>query len=175
MQSYISLEAKSRITFYGNCWVTVWTTDWTPGERTLSALGAQVKAIHLCDQKEVETGSVFLRPHLRADCHPGRISGWRSFTWSFFCEPRSLEMGEHLYFPFEISFCLSYSLCCCTPVLTFYCINLSNCNTHQIRDTVPLCLPSTATCSLCSSTRVDYLILSFFWLISWSSLISCSH
>ena len=36
---------------YGNCWVTAWTTDWAPGEKTQSALGAQVKAIYLCDQK----------------------------------------------------------------------------------------------------------------------------
>ena len=35
---------------HGNCWVTAWTTDWAPGERTQSALGAQVKAIHLCDR-----------------------------------------------------------------------------------------------------------------------------
>ena len=36
---------------YGNCWVTAWTTDWASGERTRSALGEQVKAIWLCDQK----------------------------------------------------------------------------------------------------------------------------
>ena len=36
---------------YGNCWGRAWTTDWAPGARTRSALGAQVKAIQLCDQK----------------------------------------------------------------------------------------------------------------------------
>ena len=36
---------------YGNCWVPAWTTDGAPGERTQSVLGAQVKAIQLCDQK----------------------------------------------------------------------------------------------------------------------------
>ena len=39
------------IRVYGNCWVTAWTTDWSPGERTWSALGAQVKAIQLYDWK----------------------------------------------------------------------------------------------------------------------------
>ena len=46
------------------------------GERTLLALGAQVKAIHLCDQKKSS-----LRPHLRVDCHWGRIPGWRFLPW----------------------------------------------------------------------------------------------
>jgi len=35
-------------------------------EETWSALGAQVEAIHPCDQKP---GSSSPRPHLRADCH----------------------------------------------------------------------------------------------------------
>ena len=34
-----------------NCWVLARTTDWAPGERTWSALGAQVKAIYLWDRK----------------------------------------------------------------------------------------------------------------------------
>ena len=36
---------------YGNCWVTAWTSDWSPEAITESALGAQVKAIQLCDPK----------------------------------------------------------------------------------------------------------------------------
>jgi len=39
------------------------------GERTQSPLGVQVKVIYLCDQKGVEPGCTFLRPHYRADCH----------------------------------------------------------------------------------------------------------
>ena len=115
MQSYISLEAKSRITFYGNCWVTVWTTDWTPGERTLSALGAQVKAIHLCDQKGVEPGSTSPRPHLMADCHWGRISFWVSLLFGVFhCKPRSLDISEHFFF--DSLFCTMIIFLTITPV-----------------------------------------------------------
>ena len=36
---------------YGNCWVRAWSSDGAPGERTRSALGAQVKAMQLCDRK----------------------------------------------------------------------------------------------------------------------------
>ena len=56
---------------YGNCWVPAWTTDWAAGERTRSALGAQVKAIQLCDQEGWSLAAP-LRPHLRAD-----FSVWR--------------------------------------------------------------------------------------------------
>ena len=41
----------NQVLLYGNCWVMAWTPDWAPGERTWSALGAQVKGIHLCNQK----------------------------------------------------------------------------------------------------------------------------
>jgi len=49
LQVVILLSPTVRV--YGNCWVTAWTTDWAHGERTQSALGAQVKAIQLCDRK----------------------------------------------------------------------------------------------------------------------------
>ena len=48
----VILKSYLLLCLYGNCWVMAWTTDWSPGERTGSALGAQVKAIQLCDQKE---------------------------------------------------------------------------------------------------------------------------
>ena len=73
---------------YGNCWVRAWTTEWTPVERTRSALGAQVKASVW--PAGVEPGCTSLRPHLRADCHWGRISGWRSFSCGVF--PVSLDL-----------------------------------------------------------------------------------
>jgi len=72
---------------YGNRWVTAWTTDWAPGEKTWSALGAQVKAIQLYDQKGWSMAAP-LRPHFRADCNWGRFSFWRSLLGGAFpCEP----------------------------------------------------------------------------------------
>jgi len=39
------------------------------------------------------------RPHLKADCHWGRISFWRSLLFGVsLCEPRSSDMSEHLFF-----------------------------------------------------------------------------
>ena len=38
----------------------VWTTDWSPGEKTRSALGAQVKAIHLSDRKALSLAAPLL-------------------------------------------------------------------------------------------------------------------
>jgi len=34
-------------------------------------------------QEGVEAGCTSLRPHLRADCHWGRVSGWRSLPCGF--------------------------------------------------------------------------------------------
>ena len=36
---------------YGNYWITAWTSDWPPEASTESAVGTQLKAIHLCDWK----------------------------------------------------------------------------------------------------------------------------
>ena len=47
-----------------NYWLSTWGKD-------RSALGAQVKAIHLCNQKEPSSNP--LRPHLRADYHRRRL------------------------------------------------------------------------------------------------------
>ena len=84
---------------YGNCWITAWTTDGSLEASIESAVGAQVEAIHLCDQK---SGSISPRPHLRADCHWGRISFWRLLPLEFFffsCEPRTwVSIYFWLYF-----------------------------------------------------------------------------
>lgn len=48
---------------YVNCRVMVWTTDRAPGEKTQSAVGARLHP---------------LGPNLRADCHSGMLSYWRS-------------------------------------------------------------------------------------------------
>jgi len=50
------------IYLYCNCWVPAWSTDWAPGERTRSALGAQVKAIQLCDQMGWSLAAPLLDP-----------------------------------------------------------------------------------------------------------------
>ena len=94
-----------------NCWVTARTTAWSPEARIGSAMGALVKAIHLCDWKGWNQAS---RPHLRADYHWGSIPFWRSLPWGVFhCMPESLSMGEHS------------SVC----FFTFLQDILSNCNT----------------------------------------------
>ena len=49
-----------------------------------SALGAQVKAVQLCDRKGWSLAAPLLDPHLRADCHRGRISFWRALLLKFF-------------------------------------------------------------------------------------------
>lgn len=70
-------------TLHGNYWVTVWTNDWAPGEGTQAALGAQLKAIHPCDWKVPPLHE----PRLRAGCHRGRFSTWRSLLLEIFSEP----------------------------------------------------------------------------------------
>lgn len=64
---------------YVNCRVMVWTTDRAPGEKTQSAVGARLHP---------------LGPNLRADCHSGMLSYWRSLlgrvVFFFFCDPRRI-------------------------------------------------------------------------------------
>ena len=47
---------------YGNCWIMAWTSDSSPEASTKSAVGAQVKAIHLCDQKGWNMAAAILDP-----------------------------------------------------------------------------------------------------------------
>lgn len=53
-----------------------WTSHWAPGDKTQSALGAQMKAIHLWDYKGWSLASPLLE-HLRADSPSGTIYFWR--------------------------------------------------------------------------------------------------
>ena len=93
--------------------------DWAPGERTHSTLGPQVKAIHLCDWKGVEPGCTSLRPHLRADCHWGRVSSWSSlFGEAFPCKPGIFWYGWAIFFPSYI-----VPLCCANPFIAHLCCN----------------------------------------------------
>ena len=73
---------------YGNCRVTAWATDGAPGERTGSAPGAQVEAVHLYGRKGQSLAP--LRAQLRADCQWRRISLWRLLLVEFSCEPTTL-------------------------------------------------------------------------------------
>ena len=83
---------------YGNFWVTAWTTDWAPGERTRSALRAQMKAIHLCNWNGWRLAAP-LRPHLRADCHWEWFSFWRLLLGEVFpCEPGIFWYGWVIFF-----------------------------------------------------------------------------
>jgi len=72
----------------------------------------------------VEPGCTSLRPHLRADCHWGRVSGWISLPCGIFpCGPRSSEMGEHSF-----SVCL---FCFFTLVSPFHRSNFYNSNSSS--------------------------------------------
>jgi len=74
------------------------TADWAHGERTQSALGAQVKAIQLCDQKGVEPGCTSPRPPLRADPSLGGVFSWSSLSFGVFpCGSSSSETGERFF------------------------------------------------------------------------------
>ena len=113
-----------------NCWVTARTTAWSPEARIGSAMGALVKAIHLCDWKGWNQAS---RPLLRADYHWGSIPFWRSLPWGVFhCMPESLSMGEHS------------SVC----FFTFLQDILSNCNTTILFPSVTLGVVTAAFNSL---------------------------
>jgi len=63
------------VLLYGNCWVTVWTTD-RPHWKWLG----QPWEHRWRHPEEVETGCTSLRPHLRTDWYQERISGCRSPT-----------------------------------------------------------------------------------------------
>lgn len=76
----LSPHNLSPLAAYVNCRVMVWTTDRAPGEKTQSAVGARLHP---------------LGPNLRADCHSGMLSYWRSLLgrvvfFFFFCDPRRI-------------------------------------------------------------------------------------
>jgi len=131
----IATIAKSRQTHGWNSWyseiretscmgtIESWLepTDWSPGERTGSALGAQVKAIQMCEHKGWSLVAPLLDPHLRANCQEGRLSFWRSLLCGVF------PLWAWI-FRYGQAFLSSLSL------LPFYHANLSNCNTSSLKD-----------------------------------------
>ena len=86
-----------KVYLYGNCWIMAWATDRSPEASTESAVGAQVKAIHLCDWKGWSLAPPLLDPveGLTAT-EEGSLSG-DHFLLEFFCEPRTWA-GVFIYF-----------------------------------------------------------------------------
>ena len=114
---------------YGNCWVRAWSSDGASGERTRSALRAQVKAVQLCDRKGYSLAAPLL--DLIEGLIPigeGSLVGDPSLEEFFFCKHCFLETGEDLYFSFEIPSYLFWSLWFYMPVSPFQHINLSDCD-----------------------------------------------
>ena len=72
---------------YGNCWVSA--TDWSP-EQALSQPWEHRWRRFSCVTQGVEPGCTSPRPHLRADCHWGRVSCWRSLLCGVF--PANLDL-----------------------------------------------------------------------------------
>jgi len=105
---------------YGNCWVTAWTANWAPEERTWSALEAWVKAIHLCNQKGWSFAAFLLDLILRADCHWGRISCWRSLLCGIFFWAKLFGYKRALFFFFVIPFHCYYLRLVLLPLQLFY-------------------------------------------------------
>jgi len=88
---YILLEP-----LYGNCWITAGTSDWPPEASTESAMRAQVKAIHLCDQKGWSQAPPLLDPIFGLTAtEEGSLPGGCSL-WSF-CEPTTLVSTFCIY------------------------------------------------------------------------------
>ena len=78
-----------------NHWLITWGEHWvSPG-----STGEGNSAVWL---EGLQPGCISLRPHLRADCPWGRISGWILFPWEFFLW--AYNTGEHF-----INFLLSLS------------------------------------------------------------------
>jgi len=74
----------------------------------------------------VEPGCTSLRPHLRADCHWGRISGWRSFPCGIFLA--SLDLWSQVSaFPFVTPFYCAWPFVIIPLVSPFHHIDLSDC------------------------------------------------
>ena len=86
-----------------------------------------MKAIHLCDQKGWSLAAPLLDliSGLTAT-EEGSLSGDPSLVKFSPANLESSEMGE--CFSFVTPFHLQWSLCCCTPVLPFHHVDLSDCN-----------------------------------------------
>jgi len=97
-----------------NCWIT----NWEPGKRTQSALGAQVKAIHLCNPKTWSLAAPL----------PDLIKSWlppEKDLWLEIPPLRAWIFGDGWAdpFPFHIT-----SFYCVSP----YCITFPSCSSFWL-------------------------------------------
>ena len=75
----------------------------------------------------VEAGCTSLRPHLRADCHWGRISGWRFLSCGVSLVSLDLQRWVSTY-PFSLQHLSVVSPFVITPPLSpFHCTDLPDC------------------------------------------------
>ena len=112
---------------YGNCWIMAWTTDWSPEASTQSAAGAQVKAIHLCDQKGWSLAPPLLDP-------PPPFKGWLPLRKDLFLEVAPLRVVVFFWCFFFLFVCFCLFFVCfvfyfnCKPrtwVSTYFGLSLS--------------------------------------------------
>ena len=76
---FLSLHLLCHTYLYGNCWITAWISD-------LLRQAMSLPWEHRWRQYTFVTG----RPHLRADCHWGKISLWRCSSWSLLWQAQNM-------------------------------------------------------------------------------------
>jgi len=110
---------------YGNCWVTGqnhWLSIWGKDQVSPGSTGEGNSPVR---PEGVEPGCISPRPHLRADCHWGRISFWGSFPLEF--SAVSLGHGWAFHLSLIVSFhhnnLSDYKTC---KILSYPC-HLANC------------------------------------------------
>ena len=90
-----------------------WLSTWGKGPVSPGSTGEGNSPEWL---EGVKSGCTSLRPHLRSDCHSGRISLWRFLLGEAFpCEPRIFWYGWAIFPFFIVPFVLvllSLPLCC---------------------------------------------------------------
>jgi len=85
---------------YGNCWIMAWTSDWSAEVSTESAMGAQVKAIQLCDCKGWSLAAPLLDLIEGLTATGERVSSWRSLLGEAFpCKSGIFWYRWTVFFP----------------------------------------------------------------------------
>jgi len=127
-------------------WPEPWST-WGKDPVSPGSTGAGNSAVW---PEGVKPGCISTRPHLRADCHWGRISFWRSFLGEACpCEPGIFWYGWAIFFPSFIS-----PLYCASPFV----ITPLWCGTFSI---VPICPIAASGCSRCATCMDSLAKLAF--------------
>jgi len=90
-----------------------------------------------CGTERGEPACTSLRPHLRADCHWGRIFGWRSFPCGVSIVSLDLQRWVSTFSFVTPFYCTSLSVI--TPLLSpFHRIDLSDCHRTQVANSQDL-------------------------------------